>query len=28
VEFVPQGNEVLEQLGGVGALLRYRIKKA
>ncbi len=28
VEFVPQGNGVFEQLGGVGALLRYRIRKA
>ncbi len=28
VEFVPKGNEALEQLGGVGALLRYRMGKA
>jgi peptide chain release factor subunit 1 len=27
VEFVPQGNGVLEQLGGVGAILRYKMKR-
>jgi peptide chain release factor subunit 1 len=28
VEFIPHGNDVLEQVGGVGALLRYRIGQA
>jgi peptide subunit release factor 1 (eRF1) len=27
VEFLPEGNEVLEQLGGLGAILRYKMKK-
>jgi peptide subunit release factor 1 (eRF1) len=28
VEFVPEGYQALEELGGVGALLRYKIRKA
>jgi peptide subunit release factor 1 (eRF1) len=28
VEFVPKGDAVLEGLGGVGALLRYRVTEA
>jgi peptide subunit release factor 1 (eRF1) len=28
VEFVPQGDKVFEQLGGVGAILRYKIRRA
>jgi peptide chain release factor subunit 1 len=27
VEFVPQGNEALDRVGGVGALLRYKIRE-